>query len=99
MTDAASLADQLAAIRARYESLSREALVLAENAPQNDERAAIVLDMARRYIADANYFFEQGDSLRSLAALSYAHGWLDCGARLKFYTVTDERLFTIDNRE
>ncbi len=86
-------------MRERYEKLSRDALALAEAAPQRDARAAIILDMARRYIQDASYFHERGDDLRSLAALSYAHGWLDCGARLGFYVVTDDRLFTIDPRE
>jgi uncharacterized protein len=55
--------------------------------------------MAERYISDAQFFEQNGDLLRALAALSYAHGWLDCGARLRFYHVTDDRLFTVDPRE
>lgn len=90
----------LRAMRERYDALTREALAVAEAAPRlREEEAATVLDMARRYVSDAQYFFENGDVLRSLAALSYAHGWLDAGARLKLYVVTDDRLFTIDPRE
>jgi uncharacterized protein len=88
-----------AAIKAmidRYRKLSTEALQVASTAPVLDDRAADVLDMARRYISDASYFEENGDLLRALAALSYAHGWLDAGARLKLYKVHDDRLFTID---
>jgi hypothetical protein len=29
------------------------------------------------------------------AAVNYAHGWLDCGARLKIFDVRDDKLFTI----
>ena len=83
----------------RYLALSQEALALATAAPQLDARSAVILDMAARYVEDARYFEAQGDTLRSIAALSYAHGWLDCGARLRFFHVTDDRLFTIDPRE
>lgn len=84
------------ALRDRYDRVTRAALALARDAPQQDPRAAVVLDMAARYVSDAAYFLEQGDVARSLAALSYAHGWLDCGARLKLFIVTDETLFTVD---
>ncbi len=87
------------AMQERYLALSTEALALARAAPQLDARSAIILDMAARYVEDAKFFHAQGDTLRSIAALSYAHGWLDCGARLRFYHVTDDRLFTIDPRE
>ena len=84
---------------ARYKELTTSALGLASEAPVLDARAHIVLDMARRYVSDAHYFESKGDLLRALAAFSYAHGWLDAGARLRFYHVTDERLFTVDTRE
>ncbi len=84
---------------AKYEALTHEALALAQGAPVLDERAHIILDMAARYVSDATYFKSQGDLLRAIAALAYAHGWLDSGARLRFFHVTDDRLFTIDPRE
>ncbi len=40
------------------------------------------LRMARAYLADARHFQQQGDLERALAAVSYAHGWLDAGVRL-----------------
>lgn len=40
------------------------------------------LTMARAYLSDARHFKEKGDLERALAAVSYAHGWLDAGVRL-----------------
>jgi uncharacterized protein len=40
------------------------------------------LAMARAYLSDAQHFKEKGDLERALAAVSYAHGWLDAGVRL-----------------
>ncbi|RLE38607.1 DUF357 domain-containing protein [Candidatus Woesearchaeota archaeon] len=55
------------------------------------------LDMARRYFEDAHYFKEKGDIVTAFAAINYAHGWLDAGARLKLFDVgKDNVLFTID---
>ncbi|MFT4311974.1 MAG: DUF357 domain-containing protein [Candidatus Woesearchaeota archaeon] len=56
-----------------------------------------VFDMASRYVADAEHFFEKNDYVNAFAALNYAHGWLDCGARLKIFDVQgDSILFTVD---
>ncbi|HTT14708.1 MAG TPA: DUF357 domain-containing protein [Thermoplasmata archaeon] len=41
-----------------------------------------VLAMARAYLRDAEHFAESGDAERALAAVSYAHGWIDAGVRL-----------------
>ena len=40
------------------------------------------LGMARAYLADARHFQARGDPDRALAAVSYAHGWIDAGVRL-----------------
>ena len=40
------------------------------------------LGMARSYLADARHFAAKGDRDRALAAVSYAHGWIDAGVRL-----------------
>jgi hypothetical protein len=40
------------------------------------------LTMARAYLSDARHFEKNGDRERALAAVSYAHGWLDAGVRL-----------------
>ena len=55
------------------------------------------LDMAQRYFSDARHFAEKGDIVTAFAALNYAHGWLDAGARLGLFDVGhDSELFTVD---
>ena len=55
------------------------------------------LDMAQRYYDDALHFEEKGDRVTAFAALNYAHGWLDSGARLGLFDVGhDSVLFTVD---
>ncbi len=55
------------------------------------------LDMAKRYFSDAKYFRDKGDYVNALAALSYAHAWLDAGARIGLFDVDkDSELFTVD---
>jgi len=49
--------------------------------------------MAQRYYDDALYFKSKGKLLLALSAVSYAHGWLDCGSRLGFFEVKDNKLF------
>ncbi len=64
----------------------------------NVEKAARdFLDMANRYYEDAKHFEKKGDKLTAFAALNYAHGWLDAGARLGLFDVGgDSELFTVD---
>ena len=84
----------------KYRAITTEALQAAKQAPINDQAGAEqIFDMVERYLQDAQYFREKDDWPRCLAAISYAHGWLDCGARLKTYTVTDNRLFTEDGED
>ena len=55
------------------------------------------LDMAQRYYCDAEHFHKKGDMVTAFAALNYAHGWLDAGARLGLFDVgKDNELFTVD---
>lgn len=59
--------------------------------------AADFLDMAERYFKDAKYFRDKGDYVNALAALAYAHAWLDAGARIGIFKVDhDNKLFTVD---
>lgn len=54
-------------------------------------------DMAQRYFDDANFFRKKGDIVNAFAALNYAHGWLDAGARIGLFDVDgDNELFTVD---
>jgi len=54
-------------------------------------------DMASRYYSDAKHFLSKGDYVNAFAAVSYAHGWLDAGARIGLFKVKDSRLFTVDD--
>ncbi len=54
-------------------------------------------DMAQRYYRDAVYFQSQGRDVDAFAAVNYAHGWLDAGARIGLFDVDgDNSLFTVD---
>ena len=82
---------------ASYFSITQEALAMAEKAPVHDQKGCDeVLDMVRRYVSDAHHFSSQGNKVLAFAALNYAHGWLDAGARLGVFEVHDSRLFTVD---
>ena len=55
------------------------------------------LDMAKRYFSDAKHFKEADDRVNAFAAVNYAHGWLDAGARMGLFDVDhDSRLVTVD---
>lgn len=85
----------------QYFAITGEALHAAKNAidastTERESQAKDFLDMAQRYYDDARHFREKGDKVLAFAALNYAHGWLDAGARIRLFTVNDDRLFTVD---
>ena len=83
----------------KYFSITKEALDKAKIAfdLSRKEQAEDFFDMAQRYYSDAQYFFEtKKDMVLAFAALNYAHGWLDAGARIGLFKVKDSRLFTVD---
>lgn len=54
------------------------------------------LEMARAYHKDAVHFRDEGRVVEAFAAVNYAHGWLDAGARLGVLDAGgDDRLFTL----
>jgi uncharacterized protein len=54
-------------------------------------------NMAKTYYDDSIHFKKNGDYINAFAALNYAHGWLDAGARLGLFDVDhDNVLFTVD---
>ena len=62
-----------------------------------ESKAKEFLDTAQRYYADARHFQEKGDVVTAFAALNYAHGWLDAGARLGLFDVDhDDTLFAVE---
>jgi len=84
----------------KYFQISKEAIDMVKANPMDEERieqAKDFLDMAERYHSDAHHFKKQGDYVLAFAALNYAHGWLDAGARSRLFKVNDSRLFTVDD--
>ena len=85
----------------KYFSLTEKAIakVKIKESPTVDlEKAAEdFLDMAQRYFSDAKHFKEKGDIVTAFAAVSYAHAWLDAGARLGLFDFDkDSHLFAAD---
>jgi hypothetical protein len=70
----------------RYLKITEKALAKVSVAPPNRSflrrGGEDFLSMAQSYLHDAQHFKEQGDVARALAAVSYAHGWIDAGVRL-----------------
>lgn len=60
------------------------------------ELADDFLEMAESYSSDAKKFAKDGDLINAFACINYAHGWLDCGARIGLFDVGgDDQLFTL----
>jgi len=84
----------------KYFKITKEALDMVKEKGIDTKRkkqAEDALDMAQRYYDDAIHFKKKGELVTAFAALNYAHGWLDCGARLGLFKVKDSRLFTVDD--
>lgn len=81
----------------KYFDLTRKALQEARkhiNKGRKDE-AEIILDMASRYLQDAEFFRKQDHYVNAFAAINYAHGWLDTGSKLGIFEVSNSSLFVI----
>jgi uncharacterized protein len=86
----------------KYFTITGEAIDMVKSHEMDIDRinhAKDFLDMAERYYSDAQHFFEKDDWVLAFAALNYAHGWLDAGARIGLFKVKDDRLFTVDSDE
>jgi uncharacterized protein len=84
----------------KYFGITKEALDMVNSKGLDEKRrkeAEDFLDMATRYYSDALHFYKKNDFVLAFAALNYAHGWLDAGARIKLFKVHDSRLFTVDD--
>ena len=84
----------------KYFSITKEALDMARDKFDQErlDQAEDFFDMAERYFSDAKHFDEEKqDAVLAFAALNYAHGWLDAGARIGLFKVNDNRLFTVDD--
>jgi uncharacterized protein len=86
----------------KYFSVTEEAINKAKKSRNRTNLAADredFIDMITRYYSDAGFFSKKGDIVNAFAALNYAHGWLDAGARIGIFDVHDSRLFTVDDKK
>ena len=86
---------------AKYFDVTGRALAkvkIAKDVKIDTKKSALdFLDMAKRYFEDAKHFKDKGEFVTAFAALNYAHGWLDAGARIGLFDVDhDSELFTVD---
>jgi len=83
----------------KYEKLSENALNEVQIARHLNEKELEIafdfIEMCKNYLKDAKYFKEKNDLLNALAALSYAHAWLDAGVRAKILIAENNKLFTL----
>ena len=84
----------------RYLDITRRALeklnVVTPERSFSKRLADDFLNMATSYYNDAKHFRENGDFVTAFAAVNYAHGWIDCGARIGLWDVgEDDQLFTL----
>ncbi len=85
----------------KYFSMTKRALEKAKVALDESRlrQAEEFLDMAQRYYDDAQYFLnEKNDAVLAFAAVNYAHGWLDAGARIGLFEVDDTYLFAAEKK-
>lgn len=81
----------------KYFDITSRALKKVKIVAGHKKQAEDALDMAKRYFSDAQHFRAKGDYINAFAAVNYAHGWLDAGARLGLFDVGhDSELFTVD---
>jgi len=85
----------------KYFSLTSRALkkvkIKSKLTKKQRAQAEDFLEMTKNYFSDAKYFREKGDWVTAFAAVTYAHAFLDAGARSGvFDTQGDTTLFAAD---
>jgi hypothetical protein len=81
----------------KYRQITEKALAIVKKSitKGKETQAKEIIEMVECYLSDSKHFEKNGDLINSFGAIYYAHGWLDCGARLKIFNVTDSSLFTV----
>ena len=82
---------------AKYFNITEKALTLAKKNifKGKEAEAEEIIQMVENYLSDAHHFQNKQNFVNAFAAINYAHGWLDAGARLKIFNVKDDGLFTV----
>ncbi len=81
----------------KYFKLTKKALKIAKKSiiKGKENNAKEIIEMVSNYLSDAEFFEKKQDFVNAFAAINYAHGWLDSGARLGIFNVKDNGLFTV----
>jgi hypothetical protein len=81
----------------KYRAITTKAFeIVKKNITKGKEKdASEIIEMVGCYLSDSKHFEKKKDLINAFGAIYYAHGWLDCGARLKIFNVTDSTLFTV----
>ncbi|MEK6952001.1 MAG: DUF357 domain-containing protein [Nanoarchaeota archaeon] len=81
----------------KYFQVTKAALEEAKKSPENvdinDSTRKHFIDTVERYLSDAEHFASKADFVNAFAALNYAHGWLDAGAKIGVFDVDNSELF------
>lgn len=83
----------------KYFDVTKKALKKAKNSKEKidvSNARSKIIEMVENYLSDAEHFYNKKDFVNAFAALNYAHGWLDAGARLGIFDVHDPGLFAQD---
>jgi hypothetical protein len=81
----------------KYRKITEKALGIAKKSISKgkEKQAKEIIKMVECYLSDSRHFQSKDDLINSFGAIYYSHGWLDAGARLKIFDVSDSDLFTI----
>lgn len=81
----------------KYRKITENAFSIAKKSISKgkEKEAEKIIEMVGCYLSDSKHFEKKGDYVNTFGAIYYAHGWIDCGARLKIFDVSDDKLFTI----
>ena len=81
----------------KYLALTAKALEKVKIVQSRKKEAEDIIDLAKRYYEDAQYFYKKGDLVNAFGAVVYAHAFLDIGARIGLFDVgNDNKLFMVD---
>jgi uncharacterized protein len=81
----------------KYYNITKKALEIAKKSivKGKEIEAREIILMVECYLYDSIHFKKNKDYVNSFACVNYAHGWIDAGARLKIFNVSDNKLFTV----
>jgi hypothetical protein len=81
----------------KYRKITEKAFDIAKHSISKGKEhdAKEIVTMTECYLSDSKHFEAKNDLVNAFGAIYYAHGWLDCGARLKIFDVSDNALFTV----